>query len=290
MWRSSRPGASPILADVAADNSTLAGSRHCAVLGSPIEHSLSPALHRAAYAHLGLNWTYDRVEIDEHRLGPFVLDLDPSWRGLSLTMPLKVAVLQLGEVDQLARLAGAGNTLIFEGGKRYIYNTDVGGLAWAVGRVAGAPLSRVTIMGAGATARAALIAASQLGAQHITIVARTPARAEPLRALGERLGIKLDITPWSSQLPQADLAISTVVSGASDSIADAVVDSAPVIVDVIYDPWPTILAATAQRAGCSVVSGRDLLIGQALLQIELMTGRAVPAEILYAALPAESSA
>jgi shikimate dehydrogenase len=288
MWQSSRPGASPTLAGVAADNSTLAGSRRCAVLGSPIEHSLSPALHRAAYAHLGLNWTYDRVEVDEHRLGPFVSELDPYWRGLSLTMPLKVAVLQLGEVDQLAQLAGAGNTLILEGGKRYVYNTDVSGFTWAVGRVAAAPLSRVTIMGAGATARAALIAATQLGAQHVTVIARTPARAEPLRALGDMLEVKLDIAPWSGQLPKADLAISTVVSGAADSIADAVIDSAPLIVDVIYDPWPTILAAAAHRAGCTVVSGRDLLIGQALLQIELMTGRAVPAEVLYAALLAES--
>ena len=288
MWRNSRPGASPTLAGVAADNSTLAGNRRCAVLGSPIEHSLSPALHRAAYVQLGLNWTYDRVEVDEQRLAQFVSELDPSWRGLSLTMPLKIAVLQLGEVDGLAQLAGAGNTLILEGGKRYVYNTDVSGFTWAVGRVAAPPHPRVSIVGAGATARAALIAATQLGAQHVTVMARTPARAEPLRALGDLLGVKLDIRPWSSQLSKADLVISTVVSGAADSIADAVIDSAPVIVDVIYDPWPTILATAAQRAGSTVISGRDLLIGQALLQIELMTGRTVPAEVLYAALPAES--
>ena len=104
------------------------------MLGSPIEHSLSPALHRAAYAHLGLNWTYDRVEVGEHGLASFVRGLDASWRGLSLTMPLKVAVLELGQVDQLARQAGAGNTLVLDGGERWIYNTDVGGLIWAVDR------------------------------------------------------------------------------------------------------------------------------------------------------------
>jgi shikimate dehydrogenase len=290
MWRSSRPGVSPTLVGVAADTGAVAGNRRCAVLGSPIEHSLSPALHRAAYVHLRLNWTYERVEVDEDRLGPFVSNLDPSWRGLSLTMPLKAAVLQLGVVDQLAELAGAGNTLILEGGIRRVYNTDVGGLTWAVGRVAGAPLPRVAILGAGATARAALVAAAQLGARHVTVVARTPARAEPLRALGDKLRVTVDPRPWSGQLPDADLAISTVVSGAADSIADAVIDSAPVIVDVIYDPWPTVLAARAQRADCTVVSGRDLLIGQALLQIELMTGRSVPAEVLYAALPSELSA
>lgn len=268
----------------------LDGVRRCAVLGSPIEHSLSPPLHRAAYAYLGLNWTYDRVQVDVQGLAPFVCGLDASWRGLSLTMPLKVAVLELGEVDQLATLAGAGNTLILEGGRRRVYNTDVAGLTGAVGKVARAPLQRVTILGAGATARAALVAATELGAQQLTVVARTPSTAESLRALARNLGVELDVRPWSIQIPEADLAISTVVSGASDSIADAVAGSAPLIVDVIYDPWPTVLAVTAQRAGCTVVTGRNLLVGQALLQIELMTGRSVPAEVLYAALPAELSA
>jgi shikimate dehydrogenase len=275
---------------VTADLRSLGEVRRCAVLGSPIEHSLSPALHRAAYAGLGLSWTYDRVEVDEQRLAPFVSGLDASWRGLSLTMPLKVAVLKLGQVDELAKLAEAGNTLILEGGERWVYNTDVGGLVWAVGQVAAAPLPRVTILGTGATARAALLAATQLGAQLVTVVARMPARAEALRRLGEELGVRLDIRPWSGQLPNADVVVSTVVSGAADSIAQAVAGSAPLIVDIIYDPWPTVLAAAAKRAGCAVVSGLDLLVGQALLQIELMTGRSVAADVLYAALPADNSA
>jgi shikimate dehydrogenase len=269
---------------------SLGDVRRCAVLGSPIEHSLSPALHRAAYTQLGLNWTYDKLEIDQHRLAPFVAGLDESWRGLSLTMPLKVAVLELGEVDQLAQLAGAGNTLILEADTRRVYNTDVGGLAWAVRQVTTVPLPRVTILGAGATASAALIAAAQLGAQQVTVAARTPSRAEPLRALSRELGVELEIRPWWARLPQTNLAVSTVVSGAADTIAPSVADSAPLIVDAIYDPWPTVLATTAQQAGCTVISGRDLLIGQALLQIELMTGRSVAAELLYAALPAELSA
>jgi shikimate dehydrogenase len=264
--------------------------RRCAVLGSPIAHSLSPALHRTAYTHLGLNWTYDRVEIDEHRFPAFVSGLDASWRGLSLTMPLKVAVLQLGEVDELAKLAGAGNTLIMEAGQRWVYNTDVGGLIWAVRRVTTMPLRRVTILGTGATARASLLAASQLGAELVTVVARTPSRAEPLGALSDELGVRLEIRSWSPQLPDADLAVSSVVSGAADGIAQAVANSAPLVLDIVYDPWPTVLATAAQAAGCTVVSGRDLLIGQALLQIELMTTRSVAPDVLYAALPAELSA
>jgi shikimate dehydrogenase len=275
---------------VTAEQGSLDSVRRCAVLGSPIQHSLSPALHRAAYGYLGLDWTYDRVEVDERGLAAFVGGLDASWRGLSLTMPLKVAVLELGNVDQLASLAGAGNTLILEGGSRTVHNTDVGGLTWAVGEVTTSPLQRVTILGAGATASAALIAASQLGAQQVTIVVRTPARAEPLRPLAVQLGVELDIRPWWARLPDADLAVSTVVSGAADTIASSVVDTVPVIVDVIYDPWPTVLATTAEGAGCTVINGRDLLVGQALLQIELMTGHSVPADVLYAALPAELSA
>jgi shikimate dehydrogenase len=274
---------------VTPDLSSLGEVRHCAVLGSPIEHSLSPALHRAAYADLGLNWTYDRVEVDEHRLAPFVSGLDASWRGLSLTMPLKVAVLKLGQVDELAKLAGAGNTLVLEGGERWVHNTDVGGLIWAVGQVAAAPLSRVTILGTGATARAALVAATQLGAHLVTVVARTPARAEALRRLGDELGVRLEIRAWTGQIPDSDLVVSTVVSGAADSIAQAAAGSAPLIVDIIYDPWPTVLATAAKRAGGTVVSGLDLLVGQALLHIELMTGRSVAADVLYAALPAELS-
>jgi shikimate dehydrogenase len=261
--------------------------RRCAVLGSPIQHSLSPALHRAAYAHLGLNWTYDRVEVSEHGLAPFVRGLDASWRGLSLTMPLKVAVLELGQVDQLARQAGAGNTLILDGGERWIYNTDVGGLIWAVRQVAAAALPKVTILGTGATARAALIAASELGAQLVTVLARTPGRAEALRTLSDQLGIQLEVRPWSSQARDADLVVSSAVAGAVDGIAQAVAASAPLIVEIIYHPWPTALAIAAERAGCTVVTGFDLLVGQALLQIELMTGRSVAADVLYAALESE---
>ncbi|HLL61587.1 MAG TPA: shikimate dehydrogenase, partial [Propionibacteriaceae bacterium] len=125
----------------------------CGVLGSPIEHSLSPNLHRAAYAALGLDWAYDRFELTAEQLPAFVAGLDDSWRGLSLTMPLKEAVLGLGEVDPVARRAGGGNTLILDGPRRRVYNTDVPGLVWAVRRATAVALPRVTLLGSGATAR-----------------------------------------------------------------------------------------------------------------------------------------
>jgi shikimate dehydrogenase len=258
------------------------------VLGSPIGHSLSPALHRAAYRELGLTtWVYDRFEVGESELADVVEQCDPSWRGLSVTMPLKVAVLELGEVDSVAELAGAGNTLIFDDDARRVYNTDVGGLVWAVRRVTPDPMPRVTILGTGATARSSLVSAAQLGAVRVTVLARTPSRAESLRALGERLAVEVDVRLWSDPLPNADLVLATAAAGAVDAIAPAVAASAPVIFDAIYHPWPTALAEAGAQAGVAVVNGLDLLVGQALLQLQLMTGRTVPAEVLYAAGQAE---
>ena len=253
------------------------------MLGSPIAHSRSPDLHRAAYAELGLDWSYERFEVTAEGLADFVAGLDRSWRGLSLTMPLKVAVLDLGVVDAVAREAGAGNTLILDEGGRRIYNTDVGGLVWAVRRTHAGTMRRVTILGSGATARSALLSVVQLGASEVTVLARTPARARPLEQLAADHGLGFEVRPWSAAVPSADLLISTVTSGAADEIAEIASRSAPVVLDAIYAPWPTPLAEAAAAAGASVVSGLDLLVGQALLQIELMTGRTVSAEVLYRA-------
>jgi shikimate dehydrogenase len=259
------------------------GVRRCAVVGKPISHSLSPLLHRAAYAALGLDWAYERFEVSADDLADFVVGLDSSWRGLSLTMPLKEAVLELGAVDPVARLAGAGNTLIL-GGQRRVYNTDVAGLAWAVRRVTADPVPRVTILGSGATARSAVVALTSLAAEAVTVVARTPARAESLAGLGADLGLRMRVQPWGSTLPRADLVLSSATAGAVDSMAAEVAASAPLVFDIVYSPWPTPLASAAVQAGRTVIGGLDLLVGQALGQVELMTGQPVPAEVLYAAL------
>ena len=256
----------------------------CAVLGSPISHSLSPALHRAAYAELGLTgWTYDRFEVTEAELADFVAGCGGNWRGLSLTMPLKSASLELGDVDPLARFADSANTLIFDGLRRRLYNTDIGGLVWAVQQVGAARPLQVTILGSGATARSSVLSAAQLGARELTIMARTPSSAEQLVALGSALQLDVHVLPWGAALPTTDLLISTVTTGAVDPIAAAVASSAPIVFDVVYEPWPTALASAAQQTGASVINGLDLLVGQALGQIQLMTGRTVAADLLYAA-------
>lgn len=261
----------------------------CAVLGSPIGHSLSPVLHRTAYAELGLHWRYERHEVVESGLREFVEGCDASWRGLSLTMPLKEAALELGRVDPLAELVGAANTLIFAPAGRRLYNTDVGGLVLAL-RAAGVEQVRsAVILANGATARSSLASLAELGCTAVRLLARTPARAETLRPLAGRVGIELQVLPWDAAVPGSDVVVSTAAAQAADPLADAVAASAPVIFDVSYDPWPTRLAEVATDAGCQVLSGLDLLVHQAVLQVELMTGGTVPADKLLSAGRAELS-
>lgn len=255
----------------------------CAVLGSPIEHSLSPALHRAAYAELGLtDWEYQRHRVAEDQLADFVAGLDDSWRGLSLTMPLKVAALELGEPDEVSVLAGAANTVIFEPGKpTRVHNTDVGGLVSAFAAAGVDRIGSATVLGSGATARSALISVARMGADRVTVMARRPEHArDTLSGLVSELGATLEVVGWSDRVPAADVVISTVVKGATDPIADSAAAAAPVVFDVIYHPWPTALATAAEATGRRVLNGLDLLVHQAVGQIELMTGRTVPASLL----------
>lgn len=266
--------------------------RRCAVLGSPIAHSLSPVLHEAAYAELGLTgWSYGRAEVRAGGLAAFVETLDDTWRGLSLTMPLKVEVLDLagvGVVSETARLTGVGNTLLLDPDGREVHNTDVPGLVWALERVLDQGVhdkgvGAATVLGSGATARSALVALARLGAGQVQVLARNRVKAHALRPLADALGLDLVVLPWGSAPPGADVLVSTVTAGALDDWADAVAGSAGVVFDVVYDPWPTTLAAAAARAGARVVDGLDLLVGQAVEQVALMTGRRPPPEVLRAA-------
>lgn len=262
--------------------------RHrCAVLGSPIAHSLSPVLHEAAYAELGLTgWSYGRAEVRAGGLAAFVETLDDTWRGLSLTMPLKVEVLDLadvGVVSETAQLTGVGNTLLLAPDGREVHNTDVPGLVWALERVLDDGVGAATVLGSGATARSALVALARLGAGQVQVLARDRVKAHALRPLADALGLDLLVLPWGSAPPDVDVLVSTVTAGALDDWVDAVADSADVVFDVVYDPWPTALAAAAARAGARVVDGLDLLVGQAVEQVALMTGRRPSPEVLRAA-------
>ena len=256
-----------------------------AVLGAPIAHSLSPVLHRAAYQALGLTgWSYEAIECDTARL-PAVLDgCGPGWAGLSLTMPLKRAVLPLlDHVDPLARDVGAANTVVFTGGQRHGHNTDVPGMiaALAEAGVTGlAAHATVLILGGGATACSALAAVRGLGAARATAAVRDPGRAQDLLAAAARLAVGLTLTSFDEpEVTAPDVLISTVPAGAADFHAKRIAHKTLTprhLLDVVYHPWPTPLAVSARRADIPVAGGFALLLHQAAGQVELMTGKPAP--------------
>src|SRR5215467_3640822 len=236
-----------------------------AVLGAPIAHSLSPVLHRAAYRALGLTgWSYEAIDCDETRLPAVLGGCGPDWAGLSLTMPLKRAVLPLlDEIEPLAGEVGAANTVVFADGRRHGHNTDVPGMIAA-------------FAGIGVT-----------GAAQVTVAVRNPARVQDLLAAAARLDVAVTLVGFDA--PQDDspeVLISTVPAGAADIYAKRIAhrDLVPrYLLDVVYHPWPTALAVAAQEAGITVAGGLDLLLHQAAHQVTLMTGQPAPLPAMRAA-------
>ncbi|MFD3665479.1 shikimate dehydrogenase [Streptomyces sp. NPDC058659] len=249
-----------------------------AVLGSPIAHSLSPVLHRAAYAELGLDdWSYDRFEVDEAGLPGFVGELDDSWAGLSLTMPLKRAIIPLlDEISDTAASVEAVNTVVLrEDGRRVGDNTDIPGMIAALRERGVEKVESAAILGAGATASSALAALARVCAGPVTAYVRSEARAEEMRGWGERLGVDVRTADWerAAEAFAAPLVIATTPAGTTNALATAVPEAVGTLFDVLYDPWPTALAAAWSDRGGKVVGGLDLLVHQAVLQVEQMTGR-----------------
>lgn len=248
--------------------------RRLAVLGSPIAHSKSPALHRAAYARLGLDWEYSAIEMDGARLAHFVDGRDESWRGLSLTMPLKQDVLPLLEhVDELARLTGAANTVLFDDdGVRRGFNTDVGGIVRTLREVGIDRVGQGVLVGGGATAASALAAMAELGAVRADVLVRRPDAVPHLISLGAALGVVVVPAPIAAlgDAVHADLVVSTVPGGAELGVAASeVLMRRAALLDVAYSPWPTTLAAQWYAAGGTVVHGLGMLLHQALLQVRV---------------------
>lgn len=268
------------------------------MLGSPIGHSLSPVLHAAAYAALGLTWwRYEAIECGEAGLPARLDSCGPDWAGLSLTMPLKKAVLPLlDRLEPLVTEVGAANTVLFAAEQRLGYNTDVPGMVRAladrgVGKEAQA--GPALIFGGGATASAALAALRDLGERTAMVAVRDRGRAADLVAAAARLGVTVTLVPLDhASVPAARLVISTVPAAASSLVAHMIARLVPApetVFDVVYHPWPTPLADAAAAAGGAVVSGLELLVHQAARQVELMTGRPAPLAEMRRAGQAELS-
>ena len=266
--------------------SETAGARKAAVLGSPIAHSKSPQLHLAAYRALGLdNWTYDRIECTAEQLPSTVSGFGPEWVGVSVTMPCKFAALHFADERSMrAELVGSANTLVHTADGWRADNTDVAGVVGALGDVGG----DVVVVGAGGTARAAVVAVAELGARRATIVARDSAKAEPLLTLAATVGVDAHWRAFTDPALVDDVAtaaatINTVPADAGAQHVSAL-NRTPVLLDAIYDPWPTPLAAAVVVEGGRVIGGLQMLLHQAYAQVELFTGQRAPKEAMAAAL------
>lgn len=261
----------------------------CAVLGDPIAHSLSPVLHGAGYAAVGLDWHYEAVRVPAGGLATFVAGLDDGWRGLSLTMPLKREALAVADqVSDRARLGGAANTLLFDHAENGLWvaadNTDQPGAVAAVRERYDGPVGAVSILGAGATAASVGLALVGLGASRVELHARSPERAaETVEAIA-RHPAGADVVVVGLDRPcVGDVVVSTIPADAqSAATVDATAD-ARVVFDVLYHPWPTPLAAAARARGQVLVGGLDLLVHQAALQFTAFTGVPAPLEAMRAA-------
>ncbi|MEY2849298.1 MAG: hypothetical protein RI885_1965 [Actinomycetota bacterium] len=261
------------------------GRTRLAVLGSPIAHSKSPLLHATAYDVLGLPWSYSAVDVTERTLPGFLeRTVDDGWRGLSLTMPLKRAVLPfLRERDALVDTVGGANTVLVTGDGLVGYNTDVDGVSRALDAAGITAARHVHLLGAGATAAAVVASVVGRGASTVTVSARSAERARPIARLVARLGATAEIIPLSASPSEpAGLVVSTLPGGSGADVLAAGVPVGAPLFDVAYDPWPSELAARWSSAGQQVVSGLDMLVFQALGQIRVFVGgdprRPVPSE------------
>ena len=243
------------------------------MLGHPVEHSLSPALHSAAYRHLGLDWQYDRHDVREHELAGFLDGLDRQWRGVSATMPLKEEMHRLAdECDDAVALTGAANTLLLaDDGRRIARNTDVAGIERSLRDAGLDDAGHAVIAGAGATARSVVVALESFGLRSVTVAVRDPSRAGALRELVDQLSLDIDVVhleSFAEVVDAADVVAWTLPNGVPlDESVSIETRLNAVALDVTYHPWPGPLAAQWIEVGGSVASGRDMLLHQAVQQV-----------------------
>ncbi|ONI90202.1 shikimate dehydrogenase [Saccharothrix sp. ALI-22-I] len=265
--------------------------RRAAVIGSPVAHSLSPVLHNAAFAALGLSdWTYTRVECEASGVAGLVAGLDPSWAGLSVTMPNKRAALAVATTaTSRAVEVGAANTLVPTADGWRADNTDVDGILGALRASCGFTSgTHAVLLGAGGTATAALVALASVGVREVSLVVRSVSHAAEADSCAFRLGLALDVVTWDTAdfaalAASSDVLVSTVPPAATEPIAAALAE-APCVLDVIYHPWPTPLAYAVEKQGRTLATGLDMLLHQAFGQSEQFTGHPAPREAMRQAL------
>lgn len=270
-------------------------NRRAAVLGSPISHSLSPTLHRAAYSALGLDIEYTAIDTPTELLAQRIGELDSNSLGYSLTMPLKRDVLRLiSNQSQLVSQTGCANTVYRNEELNWsLENTDVFGIVQTILQARLAPIESASIIGSGATASSALSALAELKVGKIYCYARKETAFPLLRSQSDVLGIEFaPVLLDDNVVLVGDIVISTVPSTAQKQIIDKLVKDQGdcALLDIAYNPWPSDLANywTDRQVG-PVLSGIEMLLWQACAQVELFTGEKAPVEAMRAALPKEFS-
>lgn len=243
-------------------------------------------MHLAAYRALGLTaWTYDRIECTAEQLPSLVAGLGPEWVGLSVTMPGKFAALATAsERTERAALVGSANTLVHTPTGWRADNTDIDGVIGALSTALVAP-RRAAVLGSGGTAPAAVFGLAALGVVDIAVIARNKDKAAALLDVGRRLGVDIRwIELGAEHVPDLDVAVSTLPADIAAGYAHTIT-GVPVLLDAIYDPWPTPLAAAVGARGARVISGLQMLLHQAVAQVEQFTGLPAPKEVMRQALP-----
>lgn len=234
----------------------------------------------------GLDWSYEAIEVGSDSLDGFLARLGAGWRGLSLTMPLKRTVVPLlDELSDRATQAQAANTVILQDGRRIGHNTDIPGASAAIRERYQGSVERAVIAGGGATAASVALALADLGCARIDLLVRSRERAvATLEAVSRHPNPpEVGFAPGPAQL-----VVSTIPADAQAEELLGLLDGAAAVFEVVYDPWPTPLAAAAIERDLVLISGLDLLVHQAVLQYQLMTGRSdTPVEVMRTAGEAE---
>lgn len=246
-----------------------------AVLGNPIAHSLSPVLHSKAFEVLGISGTYEAIKVESGGLSEFLRRQGQSYDYLSLTMPLKEEVLDIAKassikVDDLAQRIQSVNTLVKSGTGWSATSTDGSGFIKALANAGYDHFNSVLILGAGGTARAVAGALDEI-ADSVSIMGRSVRRNAGIAACFKKLVPEFIVWDDQIDLRQFDLVVNTTPSGAADLVAENIPSKVEgLLFDVLYKPWPTLIARRWSDGGGKVISGLELLLYQGIDQINIV--------------------
>lgn len=266
-------------------------ARTFAIIGDPIDHSLSPAIHNASYRHLKMNCMYMAYRIPPDELDAGVESLKRAGiAGFNVTIPHKVAIMKyLDHVDETCGTIGAANTVRIKEGMTYGYDTDMDGfLKPLIDRSVRLKGARILLLGAGGAARAAILGFIKNGAGHITIYNRTVAKAESLSEFCHKYGVSSDSGPIPDIIPdEFDIIANSTSIGMGDGRQPASVQNISkdtVVYDMVYRPITTPLLEQASAVGAETIRGWEMLLGQAELAFKILTGVKAPGDVMKRSL------